>query len=179
MRQRRQFVIFLTFCALLFATVACDPVTVPEEDDTEPKITWLFQTHNEIIEVDKDDEEVVIDSGARFLKITMSAEDPQGIHRTTMCALFSYYCVKDGIKLGHIAPQCAPSLFETIYPPDEDGTVLTVAGETWDYPLLCPEEGALFSSGEIDLYGEAENFGGQTTKEEFDLRVESILRISP
>ena len=148
----------------LLALVSCSRVLLPASDSTPPTLRWNVQ--NVIDSTSQDfsgNGTLTVRVGDRY-RVTLFADDPQGVHIISLAASTGWSCVS-----GDIGQNSGPGLAvpETqTFSPDSDGYVLTTALILRNAPVgpfSCPA-GWTFTGATTTFIGSAENYyGGAVT----------------
>lgn len=135
----------------------CDKTSAPTSDSTPPTLKWTVirpDTPNQTINGSGN---ITAQPGDSF-DVTLTAEDPQGIHEISLAATTSWTC-----SAGDVAQTSGPSLgsptVQTLSP-DSEGNVLTSIFLIEDVnfgPFNCPA-GYTLIGATITLLGTGENY---------------------
>lgn len=151
---------------VLIVSQGCSKVPKPTSDSTPPILTWHI--HNQ----DTSSDTQIVGTGSVNAKIgdsyqvTLTADDPQGIHEITLGSNTGWQCLD---ALDNLAQSHGPSLGTTDkqdLQPDSQGNVLTsifLIREASIGPFEC-QAGFAFSGGSVVFTGTGTNYFNGVTK---------------
>ncbi len=156
---------------VLLVSPACRRVSKPTSDSSPPKLRWDIFNHNTNEAIQKIGNATInVNKGDRF-RVTLIAEDPQGIHEITLGSSTAWGCTS-----GSVGQQHGPSLDvldKQTLQPDSQGNVLTKIILLRDAnlgPFNC-QSGFTFTGGNVTMMGTGKNYFNQTTKANLVLKV--------
>ena len=164
--RRPRWLVCLTLLVILTNT-GCDEVPKPSADSTVPSLRW------NIFNNDTSESRDVVGSGTVDAKpgdsfrVSLIAEDPEGIHEITLAVSSLWSCSAGGlVKNSSDLPKTEKQTLN----PDSKGTVLTMIfliRETNLGPYAC-QSGFNFDGATVQFVGTGENyFKGITTADLF------------
>jgi hypothetical protein len=158
----RRSVLALAAVALLVGTAACQKVPKPTSDSTPPTLKWHVENRTANTATDIVGSGSVTGKQGDDFRVTLTANDPEGIEKITMGGGYTRQCLQDG------AGQTASGLYagqQQTLAPDGQGNVLT---QIFLIQSISPDvtcsSGFTWKSTTIGLNGSGTNyFNGTTT----------------
>ena len=148
----------------LLANPGCRRVPKPSSDSTPPTLRWsVFNNETRTTQEIAGSGTVNAKQGESF-RVTLFADDPQGIHEITLGSSTSWSCSSGDVGQNH-----GPSLDATdkqTLQPDSGGNVLTsifLIRNANLGPFEC-QSGFKFGGGSVQLFGTGENYFNGVTK---------------
>ncbi len=149
---------------VMIMSQACSTVPMPTSDSTPPILNW--NVYNEDTRTTSQyigNATLSAKSGDSY-RVTLTAEDPQGIHEITLGSSTSWQCVS-----GDLAQNAGPSLDATDkqdLQPDSQGNVLTsilLMRQANIGPFDC-QAGFTFNGGSVAFFGTGTNYFNGVTQ---------------
>jgi hypothetical protein len=150
---------------LLIALISagCKKVTLPASDSTPPVLKWHVIPVSGPTQVITGTGMISANIGDTF-DVTLTAEDPQGIHEISLASSMAWLCVSRGANQSTGPGLAVPSV-QTLWP-DGQGSVLTSIFLMRDVsmgPVEC-QSGYTLASVTVILYGKGENYFNGVTE---------------
>jgi hypothetical protein len=155
-------VLALAAVALLVGTAACQKVPKPTSDSTPPVLKWHVENRTNNTVTDIVGSGSVSGKQGDDFRVTLTANDPEGIEKITMGGGYTRNCLQDGA--GQTASGSYAGQQQTLAP-DGQGNVLT---QIFLIQSISPDvtcsSGFTWKSTTIGLTGTGTNyFNGTTT----------------
>jgi hypothetical protein len=157
----RRTVTGLLAVTLLLAAAACEKVPKPSSDPTPPTLKWHVENRTTNTATDVTGTGAVSGKKGDEFRVTLIANDPQGIHKITMGGGYTRNCQGDG--LGQTGNGDYAGQTQTL-DPDAQGQVLT---QIFLIQSITPDvdcsNGFTWTGTSIGLNGSGTNYFNGTT----------------
>jgi hypothetical protein len=153
--------VLVAVAAVLLGAAACEKVPKPTSDSTPPTLNWHVENRTTSTASDYAGSGSVTGKKGDEFRVTLTAKDPEGIHKITMGGGYTRSCI-DG-NIGQSATGDYAGQTQTLNP-DSDGKVLTSIFLINSYtPDVTCNGGFTWQGTTIGLNGSGENyFSGKT-----------------
>jgi hypothetical protein len=155
--------VVVSMLLVVLISVGCKKVTLPASDSTPPVLKWHVIPVSGPTQVITGTGMLSTNIGDTF-DVTLTAEDPQGIHEISLASNASWTCVSPGANQTSGPGLGVPSV-QTLWP-DGQGSVLTSIFLMRDVkmgPVECPS-GYRLGGVTVILYGTGENYFNGVTE---------------
>ncbi len=162
-KLRRQFLLVVSVLLLLLTSLGCEKVPMPTSDSTPPTLKWSVIPESGPTQQITGSGTITALAGETYT-VTLTAEDPQGIHEITLGSSTFWQCISGDIGQNH-GPSLDASDVQTLQP-DSDGNVLTSIFLIRDVnfgPFNC-QSGYTLTGASVTLFGKGENYFGGITE---------------
>lgn len=149
---------------VLLASQGCAKVPKPTSDSTPPTLTWSVYNQNTSTTVQINGSGTLNAKSGESYRVTLTANDPQGIHEITLGSNTGWQCVS-----GNIAQSAGPGLGvldKQDLQPDSQNNVLTsifLIQQANIGPFDC-QPGFTFSGASVEFDGTGTNYFNGVTK---------------
>jgi hypothetical protein len=168
MLLKQHFYTWVTVLAIVATMTSCERVTKPTSDSTPPKLRWKIENQTTGATIDITGSASYAPKPGNTFRVTLIADDPEGIHKITLKGHFLYECrIPDG-PAQNISQSTFP--LEQILNPNPQGQVLTtiILIDTFALVFQCDPDFQLRKiTGQIS--GRGENYFAGVTEEVIDI----------
>ena len=153
---------------LCLAGTSCEQVTKPTSDSTPPQLRWKLENLTTNTTIDITGSASYAPQTGDVVRITVIAEDPEGIHKIGLKGEFIHDCRTPD---GSVAQAVSDSTFplEQVLTPNPDGQVITtiILIDTFSFASKCDPDFQLVKLTAV-ISGRGENYFGGVTEATID-----------
>lgn len=166
---KHQFYVWVAILAL--SVTSCEQVTKPTSDTTPPRLRWKLENQTTGATIDITGSASYAPQTGDVVRLTVIAEDPEGIHKIALKGHFVHDCrTPDGSVAQNVSDSTVP--LEQVLNPNPAGQVITtiILMDTFSFGSRCGSGFQLVQLRAL-ISGRGENYFGGVTEEFIDATI--------